>query len=58
MASLLALRDKFDLAFANDRIMTVTGIVTPAGLMNPNYGGGDQLPVPASSAVGQRYCCR
>lgn len=58
MAGLLALRDKFDLAFANDPDYDRHGIVTPAGLMNPNhYGGGDQLPVPASSAVGQR-CCR
>ncbi len=53
MAGLLALRDKFDLAFANDPDYDRHGIVTPAGLMNPNhYGGSDQLPVPASSAVG------
>ncbi len=68
MAGLLALRDKFDLAFANDPDYDRHGIVTPAGLMNPNSGrfdesepltgGGDQLPVPASSAVGQRCCCR
>ncbi len=53
---LLALRDKFDLAFANDPDYDRHGIVTPAGLMNPNHylAVADQLPVPASSAVGQR----
>ncbi len=56
MAGLLALRDKFDLAFANDPDYDRHGIVTPAGLMNPNHypGGGNQLPVPASSAVGAK----
>lgn len=34
MAGLLALRDKFDLAFANDPDYDRHGIVTPAGLMN------------------------
>ncbi len=34
---LLALRDKFDLAFANDPDYDRHGIVTPAGLMNPNH---------------------
>lgn len=34
MAGLLALRDKFDLAFANDPDYDRPGIVTPAGLMN------------------------
>ena len=59
MAGLLALRDKFDLAFANDPDYDRHGIVTPAGLMNPNhYGCGNQLPVPASSTVGQRGGCR
>ncbi|NHB95427.1 phosphoglucomutase (alpha-D-glucose-1,6-bisphosphate-dependent) [Photorhabdus stackebrandtii] len=36
MAGLLAMRDKFDLAFANDPDYDRHGIVTPAGLMNPN----------------------
>lgn len=37
MAGLLALRDKFTLAFANDPDYDRHGIVTPAGLMNPNH---------------------
>ncbi|MDR4899107.1 phosphoglucomutase (alpha-D-glucose-1,6-bisphosphate-dependent) [Yersinia kristensenii] len=37
MAGLLALRDKFDLAFANDPDYDRHGIVTPVGLMNPNH---------------------
>jgi phosphoglucomutase len=37
MAGLLALRDKFELAFANDPDYDRHGIVTPAGLMNPNH---------------------
>ncbi|MBK5142800.1 alpha-D-glucose phosphate-specific phosphoglucomutase [Budviciaceae bacterium BWR-B9] len=37
MAGLLALRDKFDLAFANDPDYDRHGIVTPKGLMNPNH---------------------
>ncbi len=37
MAGLLALRDKFGLAFANDPDYDRHGIVTPAGLMNPNH---------------------
>ena len=38
MASLIALRDKFDIAFANDTDADRHGIVTPSGgLMNPNY---------------------
>lgn len=37
MAGLLALREKFDLAFANDPDYDRHGIVTPAGLMNPNH---------------------
>ncbi|MDN5681740.1 MAG: phosphoglucomutase, partial [Ewingella sp.] len=37
MAGLLALRDKFDLAFANDPDYDRHGIVPPAGLMNPNH---------------------
>ncbi|MFJ5399115.1 phosphoglucomutase (alpha-D-glucose-1,6-bisphosphate-dependent) [Pectobacterium sp. 21LCBS03] len=37
MGGLLALRDKFDLAFANDPDYDRHGIVTPSGLMNPNH---------------------
>ncbi|NHB93895.1 phosphoglucomutase (alpha-D-glucose-1,6-bisphosphate-dependent) [Photorhabdus cinerea] len=37
MSGLLAMRDKFDLAFANDPDYDRHGIVTPAGLMNPNH---------------------
>ena len=37
MAGLLALRDRFDLAFANDPDYDRHGIVTPKGLMNPNH---------------------
>lgn len=37
MMGLLALRGKFDLAFANDPDYDRHGIVTPAGLMNPNH---------------------
>lgn len=37
MAGLLALREKFDLAFANDPDYDRHGIVTPSGLMNPNH---------------------
>lgn len=36
MASLIALRDKFDIAFANDTDADRHGIVCPGGLMNPN----------------------
>lgn len=36
MKGLLELRDKFDLAFANDPDYDRHGIVTPVGLMNPN----------------------
>lgn len=36
MASLIALRDKFDIAFANDTDTDRHGIVCPSGLMNPN----------------------
>ncbi len=56
MAGLLALRDKFNLAFANDRITTATGLSPRRGRWNPNryLAVAMQLPVPASSAVGQR----
>ncbi len=37
MGGLLALKDKFDLAFANDPDYDRHGIVTPKGLMNPNH---------------------
>jgi phosphoglucomutase len=38
MASLVALKDRFDVAFANDPDSDRHGIVTPtAGLMNPNH---------------------
>lgn len=37
MTGLLALRDKFDLAFANDPDYDRHGIVTPRGLMDPNH---------------------
>lgn len=37
MKGLLNLRNKFDLAFANDPDYDRHGIITPAGLMNPNH---------------------
>jgi len=38
MASLIAMRDRFDVAFANDTDADRHGIVTPsAGLLNPNH---------------------
>jgi len=37
MTSLVGLKDKFDLAFANDPDFDRHGIVTPDGLMNPNH---------------------
>ena len=37
MAGLLALKDEYDLAFGNDPDYDRHGIVTPAGLMNPNH---------------------
>ena len=36
MANLLKMKDKFDVAFGNDTDYDRHGIVTPAGLMNPN----------------------
>ena len=36
MAGLLEMKDKFDMAFGNDTDFDRHGIVTPAGLMNPN----------------------
>lgn len=37
MASLVGLKDKYEVAFANDPDADRHGIVTPAGLMNPNH---------------------
>ena len=37
MASLVKLKDKYDIAFGNDTDFDRHGIVTPAGLMNPNH---------------------
>ncbi|GAB6058016.1 phosphoglucomutase (alpha-D-glucose-1,6-bisphosphate-dependent) [Desulfonatronum parangueonense] len=37
MAGLLKLKDRFDLCFGNDPDYDRHGIVTPAGLMNPNH---------------------
>lgn len=37
MAGLLGMKEKFDLAFANDPDYDRHGIVTPDGLMNPNH---------------------
>ncbi len=37
MASLIDLRDHFDIAFGNDTDHDRHGIVTPSGLMNPNH---------------------
>jgi phosphoglucomutase len=37
MARLIALKDRFDVAFGNDPDSDRHGIVTPAGLMNPNH---------------------
>ncbi len=37
MTSLVSLKEKYDLAFANDPDFDRHGIVTPSGLMNPNH---------------------
>ena len=37
MAGLVALRDRFDVAFGNDADADRHGIVTPRGLLNPNH---------------------
>jgi len=37
MAPLIALKDRFDIAFGNDTDSDRHGIVTPTGLMNPNH---------------------
>ncbi|MGC4098697.1 MAG: phosphoglucomutase (alpha-D-glucose-1,6-bisphosphate-dependent) [Nitrospira sp.] len=37
MANLIAIKDRFDVAFGNDADNDRHGIVTPSGLMNPNH---------------------
>jgi phosphoglucomutase len=37
MASLIAMKDEFDIAFGNDPDFDRHGVVTPLGLMNPNH---------------------
>ena len=37
MASLIDLKDKYDIAFGNDTDFDRHGIVTKSGLMNPNH---------------------
>lgn len=37
MANLIALKDRFDVAFGNDADNDRHGIITPSGLMNPNH---------------------
>jgi len=37
MASLISLKDKFDIALGNDPDYDRHGVVTPSGLMNPNH---------------------
>jgi phosphoglucomutase len=61
MAQLVKLKDRFDVAFGNDPDADRHGIVTPAGLMNPNHylavaidyllGSRDRWP--AAAAVGK-----
>ena len=50
MASLIRLKDDFDIAFGNDTDYDRHGIVTPAGLMNPNH----YLAVAVSYLFGNR----
>ena len=48
MASLVKLKDRFDVAFGNDPDSDRHGIVTnSAGLMNPNHYPGRRDPLPA-----------
>ena len=58
MASLVKLKDRFDVAFGNDPDSDRHGIVTPSmGLMNPNHlpGRGDPLPAdPPAGLAGAR----
>ena len=37
MASLIGMKDRFDVAFGNDPDFDRHGVVTPSGLMNPNH---------------------
>lgn len=61
MASLIKLKDDFDIAFGNDPDFDRHGIVTPSGLMNPNhylavaveYLFGNRPNWPAAAAVGK-----
>ena len=57
MASLVKLKDRFDLAFGNDPDSDRHGIVTKSmGLMNPNHlpGRRDPLPADPSARTGRR----
>lgn len=61
MAGLIGMKDAFDLGFANDPDADRHGIVTPAGLMNPNhylsaaidYLLGDRPEWSSASAIGK-----
>ncbi len=61
MAGLISLKDRFDVAFANDPDADRHGIVTRAGLMNPNhylaaaisYLLGDARQFPATAGIGK-----
>src|SRR5690606_17683698 len=61
MAGLIGLKDRFDIAFGTDPDADRHGIVTPAGLMNPNhyiavaihYLYGNRPDWPASAGVGK-----
>ena len=62
MADLIALKDRFDVAFANDPDADRHGIVTHAGLLNPNHYlaaaiayllGGVRLDWPEDAGVGK-----
>ncbi len=62
MAGLIALKDRFDVAFANDPDADRHGIVTHAGLVNPNHYlaaaiayllGGMRLDWPQDAGVGK-----
>ncbi len=57
MASLVALKDRFDIAWGNDADVDRHGIVTPIGGADepePLPRGGDRLPADASAAVARR----
>jgi len=62
MANLIAIKDRFDVAFANDPDADRHGIVTHAGLLNPNHYlaasiaylfGGVRLDWPEGAGVGK-----